>query len=85
MYGKILLIFCTYRVSRKTVPALFTVIFQLLLHLGIKCWTFSWSPFNSDFKIVLILIPSIKIDQMSTLRRKKWYLENNIFLNKASS
>ena len=74
-----------YRVSRKTVSALFTVIFWLLLHLGLKCWTFSWSPFNSDFKTVLILIPSIKIDQMSTLRRKKRYLETNIFLNKTTS
>ena len=71
-----------YRVSRKTVPALFTAIFWLLLHLGLKNLTFSWSPFNSDFKTALILVPSIKIDQTSTLRRKTLQLESNIFQTK---
>ena len=60
-----------YRVSRNVVIFFVLCIFRLPMYLGSKCWTFSWSPFNSDFKSVLILILSIKIDQISTLRRKK--------------
>ena len=64
--------FYKYRLSHNTVDTLFFWMFRLLLHLGLKIWTFLWSPFNSDFKIVLILIPSIKIDQITTMNRKKW-------------
>ena len=42
-------------------------------------------PSNFNFKTVLILNPSVKIDQISTLRRKKWKLKTNIFLHKNSS
>ena len=51
----------------------------------VRIWKFSRSPFNFNFKNVFILIPTIKIDQISTLRRKKWKLKTNIFLHKNSS
>ena len=74
-----------YRVSRKTLATYVFAISRLPGHLELKFWTFSWSPFNSKFKTVLVLIPIIKIDQISTLRRKKRKLKTNIFLNKESS
>ena len=75
---------CTsiYRVSRNTLATYVIAISRLPGHLELKSWTFSWSPFNSKFKTVLILIPIIKIDQISTLRRKKRKLKPYIFLNK---
>ena len=71
-----------YRVSRNTLATYVFSISRLPGHLELKSWKFSWSPFNSDFKTVLILIPIIKIDQISTLRRKKRKLKTNIFLEK---
>ena len=50
-----------YRVSHNTFVTLLFGFSRLLMQLG-----FSWSPLNSDFKTVLIFIPSIKIDQIST-------------------
>ena len=41
-----------------------------------------WSPFNSDFKTVLIFIPSITIYQMSMLRRKKRQFKTTFFFKK---
>ena len=73
------------RVSSNTVSTSLFAISRLPGHLELKFWTFSWSPLNSKFKTVLILIPIIQIDQISTLRRKKQNLKNNIFLNKKSS
>ena len=58
-----------YRVSRNTLATYVFAIYRLPGHLEIKSWKFSWSPFNSDFKTVLILIPSIIIDQIITLLR----------------
>ena len=69
----------TYRVSRNVVAFFVLCISRLPMYLGSKCWTFSWSPFNSDFKTVLILILSIKIDQFSTLRRKKTVIKKQHF------
>ena len=74
-----------YRVFRNVVAFFVLCIYQLLRHLGSQFWTFSWSPFNSDIKYVLTLIPSIKIDQISTLRRKKQKFKTNIFLFKKRS
>ena len=68
--------FDLYRVSRNTLATYVFSISRLPGHLELKSWKFSWSPFNSDFKTVLILIPIIKIDQISTLRRKKRKLKN---------
>ena len=74
-----------YRVSCKTLATYVFAISRLQGHLELKFWKFSWSQFNSKFKTVLILIPIIQIDQISTLRRKKWKLKTNIFQNKKSS
>ena len=74
-----------YRVSHTTLATYVFAISRLPGHLELKSWKFSWSPFNSKFKTVLILIPIIKIDQISSLRRKKRKLKTNIFLNKNSS
>ena len=49
----------TYRVSRNTLATYMFAISRLPGHLELKVWTFSWSPFNFNFKTVLILIPSI--------------------------
>ena len=43
----------TYRVSTITLDTLFFAISRLPKHLGWKCWSFSRSPQNSDFKNVL--------------------------------
>ena len=56
-----------YRVSRNVVAFFALCISRLSKHIGSKCWTFSCSPSNSDFKTIL----NLKIVQMSTLRRKK--------------
>ena len=71
--------------SRKTVPALFTAIFRLLLHLGLKIWHFRGAHSILISKLPFILIPSITMDQMSTLRRQKQQLRTNSFLNKKTS
>ena len=59
-----------YRVSRNTLATYVFSISRLPGHLELKSWKFTRSPFNSKFKNVLILIPIIQIEQMSTLRRK---------------
>ena len=65
-----------YRVSRNTLATYVFEISRLPGHLELKSWKFLRSPFNSNFKNVPILIPIIKIDQMSTLSRKKTEIKN---------
>ena len=74
-----------YRVPSNTVITSLFAISGLPGHLELKYRTFSWSPFNSKFKTVLISIPIIQIDQISALRRKKRKLKTKNFLNKKSS
>ena len=52
---------CSERKNKIKLYTLFCI-FSCPRHLESKSWKFLWSPFNSDFKTVLILIPSIKID-----------------------
>ena len=59
----------------------FFLISRLPVQLGFKGWTFWKTPGSVDEKNVIILIPSIKMEQTSTLGRKKWKLITNIFLH----
>ena len=74
-----------YRVSHNTLATYVFAFSRLTGHLESKSLTFSWSTFNYNVKTALILIPIIKIDQNSTLWRKKQKLKTNIFLNKKLS